>query len=287
MPAQFPGVTRVLVTRPARDAGRWAGLIRQGGFEAEVLPLIDIRPASAHADVAALLQARQALGGYDAVMFVSANAVDFFFGADEAAAQYPRAQSAINSVALPRRTRFLAPGPGTAQALLAAGVPVDQVDAPPADARQFDSQALWQTIGGRAWQGSRVLLVRGHGHSVPGQAEGRDWLMRQWQACGATVEVLSVYERRTPQLDAAQRALATAAQGDGSVWLFSSSEAVANLLVQPACAGADWRRARAVASHPRIAETVSAAGWGVVVASRPALEDILNTLRSIESPTHE
>ena len=63
---------------------------------------------------------------------------------------------------------------------------------------------------------------------------------------------------------------------DGSVWLFSSSEAVGHL---PA---ADWSQARAVATHPRIAEAVRAAGWGVVVESRPALTDILASIESMQ-----
>ncbi|HEY3049162.1 MAG TPA: uroporphyrinogen-III synthase, partial [Polaromonas sp.] len=70
---------------------------------------------------------------------------------------------------------------------------------------------------------------------------------------------------------------------DGSVWLFSSSEAVANLASQPHLSRLDWRRARAVATHPRIADTLRAAGWGVVVESRPALKDIKAVVRSIES----
>ncbi|MGH6638901.1 MAG: uroporphyrinogen-III synthase, partial [Polaromonas sp.] len=74
-----------------------------------------------------------------------------------------------------------------------------------------------------------------------------------------------------------------AASADGSVWLFSSSEAVANLARLPVMQAMDWSRARAVATHPRILDAVRAAGWGVVVESRPALKDIRDTLRSIES----
>lgn len=81
----------------------------------------------------------------------------------------------------------------------------------------------------------------------------------------------------------AQLQRARVASTDGSVWLFSSAEAVANLVQMPEMAGMDWRHARAVATHPRIVQAVQAAGWGVVVASRPALKDIRDTLASIES----
>jgi uroporphyrinogen-III synthase len=72
------------------------------------------------------------------------------------------------------------------------------------------------------------------------------------------------------------------ASADGSVWLFSSSEAVGHLLQLAGLQGMDWCRARAIATHPRIALAVRGAGWGVVVESRPALQDIRQTLGSIE-----
>ena len=58
---------------------------------------------------------------------------------------------------------------------------------------------------------------------------------------------------------------------------------MANLVSLPDLSRLDWRRARAVATHPRIAETLRAAGWGVVVESRPALQDVMAVVRSIES----
>ncbi|MES2361768.1 MAG: uroporphyrinogen-III synthase [Pseudomonadota bacterium] len=286
------GRTRVLVTRPAHDAGLWVEQLQQGGFDAQALPLIEIAPASSAAAVAALQHAWQTLDGYAACMFVSGNAVEYFFKSKVPMANAGWAQTAINKIAnaaqnlVPQGLRLMAPGPGTAAALLAAGVPAGQIDAPPESALQFDSEALWQVIGQRGWQGRRVLLVRGQSQGSPGDgpgSPGRDWLMRQWQAAGASVDVVTVYERRVPQLGQAQLGLAQAASADGSVWLFSSSEAVANLRAAPGLPALDWSRARAVATHPRIAQTVQAVGWGVVVESRPALKDILVTLRSIES----
>ncbi|MEO6016585.1 MAG: uroporphyrinogen-III synthase [Polaromonas sp.] len=282
-----------MVTRPAREAQHWVAQLQQAGIQAEALPLIDIAPA---ADTQALSQAWQALGSYTVCMFVSGNAVDYFFQEKTGPAQQIRAQSAINTiaqtavgaatpVALPAAMRFMAPGPGTVAALIAAGVPPDQIDAPAADAAQFDSQSLWQVVGARNWQGCRVLVVRGESDAAQGSAgsPGRDWIARQWRAAGAQVEFVSVYQRRAPTLTAPQIDRVREAARDGSVWLFSSSEAVGHLLAQKALQGMDWQEARAVATHPRIAEVVRAAGWGVVVASRPALQDIKDTLRSIES----
>ena len=283
---------RVLVTRPALDAPQWVEYLQQAGFDAAALPLIEIAAVSDSASVTALRQARRELDSYAALMFVSGNAVAQFFKSKEVVSQYPSAETAIenianrNSLSLPSGLRLLAPGPGTAAALLAVGVPAAQIDAPPEDAEQFDSEALWRLVGSRDWKGRRVLLVRGQSRSAlgtGGSTPGRDWLTRQWQLAGATVDTVRVYERRVPQLGMADVARAQHAATDGSVWLFSSSEALSNLVGQPALIQTDWHKARAIATHPRIAEVVRAAGWGVVVESRPALADIVGTLRSIES----
>jgi uroporphyrinogen-III synthase len=177
----------------------------------------------------------------------------------------------------------MAPGPGTVAALRAAGIPAAQIDAPAADASQFDSEALWRVVGARDWQGRKVLIVRGQSAGGQGATSGRDWIVRQWQGAGASVDFVGVYQRRAPILTDVQLTRARQASADGSVWLFSSSEAVANLAGQAGLQGVDWGRARAVATHPRIAQAVRTAGWGVVVESRPALKDIGQALGSIES----
>jgi uroporphyrinogen-III synthase len=289
MPGAGVSTARVIVTRPAHDAQRWVQQLQQGGFEAEALPLIEISSAS---DVQALKRVGQTLDRYAACFFVSGNAVEYFFKQKDAIAQHPRSQAAINKVAVPvldevpPGLRIMAPGPGTVAALVAAGVPAGQIDAPAHDAHQFDSQALWKVVGQRDWQGRRILVVRGENLGTAGEnaaSPGRDWIARQWEAAGAQVDFVAVYERRAPRLTDAQVQRVRLASTDGSVWLFSSSEAVANLASQPALSVMDWSRARAVATHPRIVAAARAAGWGVVVESRPALKDIKATLASIES----
>ena len=280
---------RVIVTRPEPDAGRWAEQLAQAGIPAEAFALIDIAPLTSSADAQALKHAWQALDGYAACLFVSGHAVAHFFKRNRSFAHAERVQAAIDNVAddgssaIPAHLRFMAPGPGTVAALRAAGVPSAQIDAPAADARQFDSEALWQAIGARDWQGRRVLVVRGQSASAEGASSGRDWIVRQWQDAGASVDFVGVYQRRAPLLTAAQVARARQASADGSVWLFSSSEAVAHLVRLAGLQGVDWGCARAVATHPRIAQAVRAVGWGVVVESRPALHDIRQALGSIES----
>lgn len=280
---------RVMVTRPVRDAVQWVAQLQDAGIAAEAFPLIDIAPLSGAANLQALQDAWQTLNDCAACMFVSGHAVEHFFKVNRDFAQTGYAQPAINSVAsrafgaFAPGLRFMAPGPGTAAALVAVGVPDTQIDAPPPDASQFDSEALWQVMGQRDWQGRRVLIVRGQNTDSPGTSAGREWLARQWRAAGARVDFVGVYQRLPPVLTDAQIKRARQAGADGSVWLFSSSEAVANLCQLAGLQGMDWRAARAVATHPRIAQAVRDAGWGVVVESRPALKEIRQTLGSIES----
>ena len=283
-------INRVIVTRPAHDADKWVAKLQQSGFTAQALPLIEITAVSQSADVDALQQACSGLSGYTACMFVSSNAAEHFFSRfkalNTAFAQSIRVQTAPEIIAnkMLGQIRFLAPGPGTVAALLSAGVPASQIDAPPPDAQQFDSEALWQVVGQRDWRNARVLIVRGKNDANDSSAgTGRDWLGQQWRAGGAVVDVVSSYERRAPQFDAAQIELANAASHDGSVWLFSSSEAVANLTSQLALKNVNWQSARAIATHPRIQAAALGAGWGVVQPSRPALPDIMAALASIES----
>lgn len=258
---------RVIVTRPEREAAAWLAALQARGLAATALPLIAIQPVP---DARPLQQARQQLRDFAAVMFVSANAVTAFHEEKVAAARTAWAQPAI-------KTRAWATGPGTAQALLEAGVPPGLIDSPAADAPQFDSETLWGQVASQLRPGDRVLIVRGAG--ADGEAAGRDWLAARLRDRGARVEALAAYVRALPSWTPAQQAAARAAAGDGSIWLFSSSQALAHLqLLLP---GQAWSQARAVVTHERIAQAAREAGFGVVCPSRPSVEDIGRALESI------
>jgi uroporphyrinogen-III synthase len=248
---------RVVLTRPAREGGRWRDALVAAGHEVHLLPLIAIEPlpTSPHVDAA-----RQSLGRFHAVMFVSANAVQHF----------------LPGTAWPATARAWAAGAGTALALQAAGVPADRIDLPPDDAPQVDSEALWSRVAAQVGPGSRVLIVRGAGFD--GQASGRDWLARRLSDEGAIVEMLAVYRRVPPAWSDGERTLAEAAATDGSVWLFSSSEAVANL--RALLPSTSWSAACAIATHERIAQAAREAGFGVVCPSRPSMDAVAAALES-------
>lgn len=284
-------IVRVLVTRPARDAQHWAQQLQGEGLAAEALPLVEIAPLTAAANQLALAQTWQKLAAYSACMFVSSPAAIHFFKLNQPITPVLQAQGAINRITneqfakIPATLRFMAPGPGTVATLVALGIDPALIDAPAQDAQQFDSEALWQVIGQRDWRGRRVLLVRGQSADAAlgsTSSSGRDWLAQQLRAAGAELDFLSVYQRRAPVFSAADQQRALAASGDGTVWLFSSSEAVANLAAMPGLVSQNWQAARAVVTHPRIAARVRALGWGVVVESRPALNEVRAALGSIE-----
>ncbi len=249
----------VFVTRPEREAALWVDALRQRGFIAHALPLIAIEAAP---DPAALSSCRGGLPRYRAAMFVSANAVHGFM---EGA-----------SLEWPAGTRAWATGPGTARALEAAGVPPAQIDAPGPQAAQFDSEALWALAGAGIRAGDRVLIVRGGDAS--GHAAGRDWLATRLEAAGAVVDTVVAYLRDLPRWDAAQHTRARTGAVDGAWWLFSSSEGVGNL--RQLVPGQDWSRARALCTHPRIAEAARAAGFGIVESVRPGLQEVAAFLQS-------
>jgi len=277
---------RVIVTRPETDAQAWLDAIQKAGHEAVYLPLIEIGPAP---DTQAVDLAWQQWPRWQAVMFVSAQAVRMFF------AQRP----------MQAGPRFWATGPGTRQALIEAGVAANAIDVPNADSAQFDSEALWQVVSPSLKKQVPILIVRGNedaldsnptltanahananansnpsnNQPVNPQGVGRDWLAQQIIQAGASVEFVVAYSRRPPQWSAPQLEIAKQAAFDGSVWCFSSSQAVLHLQAQ--LPNVQWNKACCVATHARIAQTARDVGFVHVVQTRPVLSDVLASLESL------
>ena len=107
----------------------------------------------------------------------------------------------------------------------------------------------------------------------------QEQLARQSAEAGAQVDFVVAYQRSASPLSAQQQTAARAAAGDGSVWLFSSSEAIANLAA--GLPGQSWQAARAVVTHPRIAIQARKLGFGVVCESRPLLASVVASLESM------
>lgn len=290
----------VVITRPLAQAGPWQRALEQAGYPVVPLPLLTIDPAP---NPRAVHQAWTQLPDFDALMFVSANAIEGFFAHRPALAVWPDT------------TRAWVPGPASRQALMAAGVPRVVIDAPSAQAEQFDSESLWQQVGGQVAPGFRLLLVRGGAqgglpqahatglevqdakHAADGvdtqRGAGRDWLADQVLAAGASVVWLQAYARGAPRWTASDYTAAARARDSGALWLFSSSECVAHLdALTRSTDHPDWQRSGAMshgfwggsvalATHPRIAQAARALGFAAVHLSRPGLADVRASIESI------
>lgn len=275
---------QVVVTRPVREALVLAESLELAGFDPVVLPLIAF---GAPTQDDRLRAARSALATYDAVMFVSPQAVHAFLNPEGTSALgrpltppgFEPSMGAISGSAL----RCWAPGPGTANALCQCNVPGSNIDKPASDSPQFDSEALWQSVASQVKPGFRLLVVRGEtalrdGQHSNGLGNGREWLVDRCRAAGADVQVVAAYQRRLPDWTPVQVRMGTEAAGNGTIWLFSSSEGVGNLdnLLPGTC----WNHAQALTTHPRIAETVRGLGFGIVHVCRPAWVEVLQSLNS-------
>ena len=252
---------RLILTRPKPQAAGWETALAEAGFDVALLPLIDIQLCPAPA----VLPDLQAC---DAVFLVSRNALDGLL------AWY--GQAAI----LAAPVRWLCPGAGTAQQLLALGIPATRIAQPPAEAPQ-DSEHLWQALQSQQplQAGQTLLLVKGEdqGEAVP-QNSKPNWLASQAQQLGVHVQTACTYLRSAPDFTVAQAELAQAAAQDDSIWLFSSSQAIAHLAA--ALPDTTWHNARCLATHPRIASSAKALGFQAQL-TQPDLNAMVHQLRHL------
>jgi uroporphyrinogen-III synthase len=276
----------IVITRPAAQALAWQQALQLAGPPVVLLPCLSIHPAP---DLPTLRAAWAQLGQWNALMFVSANAIEAFFAQRPADMEWPQGADA---------PRAWVPGPASAKALEAAAVPTYLIDAPDAQAEQFDSESLWEQVRSQVGGGFQLLVVRGGRADALSPVSppaspgiGREWLAGQVESAGGSVGWLLAYVRGTPAWTDAEYAQAARARDDGAIWLFSSSECVAHLETLTQSAPVTWRDSAgsaqwywsssvALATHPRIAKAARAAGFGTVHLTRPGLADVLASIES-------
>jgi uroporphyrinogen-III synthase len=259
----------VIVTRPAREAAAWSEGLQALGIRTETIPLIQI---NALHNTAALREIWTQVPSLKAVMFVSANAVRFFM------AERPEGLDV-------KACRAWSTGPGTEAALRACGWPADRIDSPAPEAQQFDSEALWALVSAQVSAAAMasttvpasVLVVRGA--DAEGQMAGRDWLTLQLTSAGVQVLQTVAYGRQPNVLSVDQKIRVQMSLTDGSWWLFSSSEAA--ICLQQSCPALNLSQARALATHPRIAQKLLAAGWGRVETVPAGLKAQAESIKSL------
>ena len=154
----------ILVTRPRTQAVDLVDAIEAQGGTAYCFPVLEIVPF----DELDIHNSVSHLGKPDIVIFVSRNAVEF-------GVQYTDG-GAIAVI-----------GPATANAVTAAGRIVDIQPAGGYDSEHLLAEARLQDVAGK-----RVRIIRG--------SAGRELLAEELKRRGATVEYLSVYERRRPEI---------------------------------------------------------------------------------------
>jgi uroporphyrinogen-III synthase len=243
---------RIVVTRPAGQAGELAASITARGGDPIVFPVLEIRDI---ADLRALNALIDRLDAFDLAIFISPNAVN----------------KALNLVtarrAWPPRVAVATIGRSSERELRRHGF--TDVIAPQG---RFDSEALLELLPAERVAGRRVAIFRGDG--------GRELLGDTLAARGATVEYAECYRRGRPDADVGPLLKAWARGGVDAVTV-SSSEGLANLYDMVGKLGQQWlRRTPVFAPHARIAENARGLGLEQVVETGPADEGLLAGLEA-------
>ena len=193
----------IVVLRPVQQAQDTARAIRRRGAAPIVCPAIVIEPPP---DPKALSRAAADLGGYQWVVFTSANGVQRLFASLDAQGLDARAFG---------KARVAAIGPQTASALATRGLRADCV------AKEFVGEALGEAMR-QAGRLGRVLLVRA--------LEARDALPDMLRRAGATVDVVPAYQTRPARGPEAAALARVFEAGHADIVLLTATSTVTSLL---------------------------------------------------------
>lgn len=248
---------RIAVTRPAGSASDWRARLEAQGAEVVELPLIKV---TKDVDLNVLAEVFQEIGGYEWVVFTSANGVKYFFE------ELIRVFEDIRSLGV---VRIAAVGEATAAALRDLHL---RVDLQPKKAT--GEELAKELIAREAMDSAKILVVTGN--------RNREVVVEMLNEARAIVDQLPVY--RTEETDLAADPVA----GD-----FRAKGADAILFASPSAAQSFFDQAAALKLAPKarkplagsIGPTTSAAmrQLGLPVdfeAGEPNLDSLLNALRA-------
>lgn len=246
---------RIAVTRAREQASELAGRLRTLGAEVIELPLITI---SKEIDKHTLHDVLSELGGYDWIVFTSANGVRYFFE------EFHRIYDDIRSLGL---LRFAAVGETTAKAITDRHIKVECMP------KVATAEALAdELIATGSLDSAKVLVITGN--------LNRDELVRRLEDARAIVDRLQVYKTEKTDLSADPAAADFRARGADAI-LFASSSAVQSFADQ---AGAlklakDARRPLAGSIGAQTSETMKKVGVPVdFTAKTPSLDALVEAL---------
>ena len=253
---------RILVTRPAAQAGVLAQMIAECGGEPVLFPLIEIGPVDDD-NSAPLDAAIASLDDYAIAVFISPNAVEY---------SVPRI---LARRSWPAQLQAAAIGPGTTAQLAIFGI--NEVIAPSA---RFDSESVLELPAFQSERvaGKRVLILRGNG--------GRELLADSLRQRGAEVDCVTCYRRSAP---GGGSALVSRLRNNAlDALTISSSEGLRNLLTLLDTDATDrLHRLPFFVPHQRIVEVATELGLPNVVLTGPADAGILESLCSYHWPCHD
>jgi uroporphyrinogen-III synthase len=248
---------RIVVTRAAEQAQEMTNALESLGAEVFLLPMVGFGPPE---DWRELDDALRKLSGFDAILFLSRNAVRYLFGrCRELGLKCELAESSECMVA--------AVGQGTAQAITSEGLRVDFV------AKNQTGDALIRELG-YLMSGRKVLLPRSD--------RGDERLSKALRGAGAQLTEVVAYRTAAP--DTVDAALLSRVQdGEVDAIIFASPSA---FRVFSDCIGADEAanlstRVEFAAFGPTTASAMRNAGARVEIeASEPSVSGVANAVAS-------
>lgn len=246
---------RIVVTRPAEQAGKLADQIELRGGTAVRFPVLAIFDA---ADPRPLQAAAETIDSFDYAVFVSPNAAEKALSAITARRPWPE--------------RVIAAAMGETSARAIARFGVTRIVTP--EGGRFDSEALLERpeFQAAALRGRRVAIFRGD--------SGRELLGETLETCGAQVVRIPCYRRGRPQVDAAPL-LALLSQGAVDAVTVTSSEGLRNLVAMVGAAGeAALKAVPLFVAHQRIAEEARQMRFAVVAVTAPGDAGLLAGLEA-------
>lgn len=234
---------RILITRAREQAAELAAPLRALGAETIELPSIAIEDPE---DFSALDTAVRAAGGYDWIIFTSANGVRKFMARMEATGEDIRGLAS---------TKLCAIGPATAAELRRHLLNVAKVP------REYRAEGVLEAFSGEALEGKRVL--------IPRAKVARDVLPIELRKRGATVDVVETYRTVAPA-ESAERASAIFSRHKPTLITFTSSSTVENFLrLLPAEERAAFLQGVKLASiGPITSRTLARNGWKADIEAR-------------------
>ena len=241
-------MARVVLTQPSPRVDGLERRLRELGHDPLALPLSRLVDLGTDRDVRDVL-AR--LADFDWIVLVSPAAIG--------------AAARLAGACWPAATGVAVIGPGSLQALVDSGLPVEPGRVLVPAGPSFDADALIATAPLRAAQGMRILVLRGEG--------GNDGWIGRLRARGAIVETCALYRREPiePSGSAIACLRTMLETAPAPVFVFTQVDAVVRLeaLLARAMLAARAHAAPALAIHARIVAALERAGWSDVRAIAP------------------